>query len=406
VNILFIHGNYPAQFQSLARLTGADARHRVVFLTARADADRDPIPGVELRTFQRARDARPETHHYLHATEETVLNGQAVLRGVDALLQEGFRPDLVILHAGNGLGLFIKDLLPEAKLIGLFEWWFTPATSRWLFAEFPLDTQLKSQLRNLVIQQELLLCDAAVVPTAWQAAQFPAVWQPKLRVVFDGINTNFFQPPPPDLSRSLELDREEGGPPVRIEREHRLLSYATRGMEPVRGFPEFMAALPELLAADPLLQVVIAGRDRCAYSYPAPRPGGSWKQHCLEQLGPFPGRDRIHFTGLLTYAQYRQLLWRTDAHCSFSRPYLLSWSLFEALACATPLVVSDTSAIRSVVPEQSAMRVDLDDPESIRAGIRGRLDSKERVMEAQLSEIYSLETAVRGWNQMIKDLSG
>ncbi len=406
MNILFIHGNYPAQFQSLARLTGADARHRVVFLTARADADRDPIPGVELRTFQRARDARPETHHYLHATEETVLNGQAVLRGVDALLQEGFRPDLVILHAGNGLGLFIKDLLPEAKLIGLFEWWFTPATSRWLFAEFPLDTQLKSQLRNLVIQQELLLCDAAVVPTAWQAAQFPAVWQPKLRVVFDGINTNFFQPPPPDLSRSLELDREEGGPPVRIEREHRLLSYATRGMEPVRGFPEFMAALPELLAADPLLQVVIAGRDRCAYSYPAPRPGGSWKQHCLEQLGPFPGRDRIHFTGLLTYAQYRQLLWRTDAHCSFSRPYLLSWSLFEALACATPLVVSDTSAIRSVVPEQSAMRVDLDDPESIRAGIRGRLDSKERVMEAQLSEIYSLETAVRGWNQMIKDLSG
>ena len=223
-----------------------------------ADATNDPIPGVEIRQFQKARDPRPETHHYLHASEEAMLNGQAVLRGVDQLLQEGFRPDLVITHAGNGLGLFIKDVLPQAKLIGLFEWWFTAATSRWLFADFPLDTQLKSELRNLVIQQELLLCDAAVVPTAWQAQQLPAVWQPKLRVVFDGINTAFFQPPLPNLSRALQLDREEGGPPVQIEPEHRLLSYATRGMEPVRGFPQFMAALPNLLANDPQLQVVIA----------------------------------------------------------------------------------------------------------------------------------------------------
>ncbi len=406
MNILFIHSNYPAQFRGLARLTGADARHQVVFLTARADAASDPIPGVELHTFQRARDPRPETHHYLHATEETVLKGQAVLRGIHALLQEGFRPDLVILHAGNGLGLFIKDLLPKAKLIGLFEWWFSPATSRWLFAKFPLDTQLKNQLRNLVIQQELLLCDAGVVPTAWQAAQFPAVWQPKLRVVFDGINTAFFQPPPPDLSRSLELDREEGGAPVRIEPEHRLLSYATRGMEPVRGFPEFMAALPELLAADPHLQVVIAGRDRCAYSYPAPRPDGSWKQHCLEQLGAFPGRDRVHFTGLLTYAQYRQLLWRTDAHCSFSRPYVLSWSLFEALACATPLVLSDTQAIRSAAPEQSAVWVNLDNLESIKTGIKTCFNNEAWGIEPQFDETCSLAKSIEGWNQVIKEISG
>jgi glycosyltransferase involved in cell wall biosynthesis len=407
VNILFIHGNYPAQFQSLARLTGADARHRVVFLTARADAASDPIPGVEIRQFQKARDPRPETHHYLHASEEAVLNGQAVLRGVDQLLQEGFRPDLVITHAGNGLGLFIKDVLPQANLIGLFEWWFTAATSRWLFADFPLDTQLKSELRNLVIQQELLLCDAAVVPTAWQAQQFPAVWQPKLRVVFDGINTAFFQPPPPDLSRALQLDREDGGPPVQIEPEHRLLSYATRGMEPVRGFPQFMAALPNLLANDPQLQVVIAGRDRCAYSYQAPRPDGSWKQHCLEQLGDFQGRDRVHFTGLLTYAQYRQLLWRTDAHCSFSRPYVLSWSLYEALACGTPLVVSESAAYRSAIPQEAAaVWVDLDDPGSISRGIRSGLNTNINRDASTLQNIFSLDECVKGWNAVIQEISG
>jgi glycosyltransferase involved in cell wall biosynthesis len=407
VNILFIHGNYPAQFQSLARLTGADARHRVVFLTARAGASSDPIPGVEIRQFQRAREPRPETHHYLHATEEAVLNGQAVLRSVDQLLQEGFQPDLVITHGGTGLGLFIKDLLPQAKLIGLFEWWCKPETSRWLFAEFPFDTQLKSELTNLVIQQELLHCDTAVVPTAWQAQQFPAVWQPKLRVVFDGINTDFFQPPPLELSRSLQLNCEDGAPPVLIKPEHTLLSYATRGMEPVRGFPEFMNALPELLAEDPQLQVVIAGRDRCAYSYTAPRPDGSWKQHCLEQLGDFEGRERIHFTGLLSYAQYRELLWRTDAHCSFSRPYVLSWSLFEALACATPLVLSESDAYRSAVPETTdAAWVNLDEPRSISGGIRQQLNRTTRSDASQIHKKFSVQESVRGWNAVVKEISG
>jgi len=396
VNILFIHGNYPGQFRNLARLTGSDARHHVVFLTARADATNDPIPGIEVRHFKRAREPHPETHHYLHASEEAVLNGQAVLRGVAELVQEGFRPDLVISHAGNGLGLFIKDLLPQTRLIGLFEWWFTAETSRWLFAEFPLNTQLRIQLRNLMIQQELLLCDAAVVPTDWQAQQFPEVWQSKLRVVFDGINTAFFQPPPPDLNRSLQLECEQGRPPVSIWPEQRLLSYATRGMEPLRGFPQFMAALPDLLAEDPQLHVVIAGRDRCAYSYRAPRADGSWKEHCLKQLGDCEGRERIHFTGLLSYSQYRGLLWRTDCHCSFSRPYVPSWSLFEALACGAPLVVNESSAHRIAIPQEAATWVDLDDPDAVAAGIRQQLHRSPNTRRCMLPKELTLEQCAAG----------
>lgn len=115
-------------------------------------------------------------------------------------------------------------------MIGLFEWWFNAATSRWLFAEFPLDTLLKVQLCNLVIQQELMLCDAAVVPTEWQAQQFNEIWRSKLRVVFDGIDTSFFPPPPAGMARFLTLEQKNGGPLLEIRPEHRLLSYATRGM--------------------------------------------------------------------------------------------------------------------------------------------------------------------------------
>ena len=246
-----------------------------------------------------------------------------------------------------------------------------------------------------------------MVPTAWQAQQFPAVWQSKLRVVFDGINTAFFTPPPQGLSRSVQLQSLDGRSTVEINAEQRLLTYATRGMEPLRGFPQFMQSLARLLAEDPQLQVVIAGSDKVAYSYPAPRADGSWKQHCLEALGDVPGRDRIQFAGLLSYEHYRQLLWRTDCHCSFSRPYVLSWSLFEALACGAPLVVNNSPAYRSAIPEEAeAIWVDLDHQESIIDGIQQRLKERAINRSAKLDKKLWLDESVKSWNAVINEISG
>ena len=123
-------------------------------------------------------------------------------------------------------------------------------------------------------------------------------------------------------------------------------------------------------------------------------------------MGNFEGRERIHFTGLLTYAQYRQLLWRTDAHCSFSRPYLLSWSLFEALACAAPLVVSESTAYRSAVPADKPIWVNLDEPNSISSGVRKRLNNMATPENCWLNPAFSMEESVKGWNEVIKEISG
>jgi len=79
-------------------------------------------------------------------------------------------------------------------------------------------------------------------------------------------------------------------------------------MEPLRGFPEFLRAAGSLLQDFDDLQVVIAGADRQPYSYPAPSHGGSWKGHQLEELGAVAGEDRLHFTGLLSNEDYRNLL--------------------------------------------------------------------------------------------------
>ena len=98
--------------------------------------------------------------------------------------------------------------------------------------------------------------------------------------------------------------------------------------------------------------VVIAGADRCAYSYTAPDHEGSWKKHLLAKLGSFEGRERIHFTGLLTYNDYRNLLWRSNLHCYFTRPYVTSWSLFEAAACGARLAVNKSPATSGITEKE------------------------------------------------------
>ena len=47
--------------------------------------------------------------------------------------------------------------------------------------------------------------------------------------------------------------------------KHEVLTYVSRGLEPYRGFPEFMQAVEKLLKKRPNLQVVIAGENRVCY---------------------------------------------------------------------------------------------------------------------------------------------
>jgi len=403
MDFLFIHGNYPAQFRHLAALLARDVNHRVVFLTARQDAAKEALPGLEIQTFSCHRSANPQTHHYLQASEDAVLQGQAVLREIANLMEKGLQPQVVVTHAGMGLGLFIKDLLPQALHVGYFEWYFQPNTTRHLMATYDLDARLKTGLRNLPILQELERCDLAVVPTAWQKNQFPAAYHSKLNVIFDGVDTTFFHPKPAQLdleSSDLTLHNRESGEPFVIGAGQKLLSYATRGMEPLRGFPEFIRALPQLLQTFADLQVVVAGADRRAYSYDAPSHAGSWKEHLLAELGNFEGRERVYFTGLLTYNDYRNLLWRSTLHCYFTRPYVTSWSLFEAAACGARLAVNASPATRGIAEDNSVLWLDLDAEGGISGSLRQGLEDKQRP-RAQIQPGYELTTSLQQWETLL-----
>lgn len=403
MTVLFIHGNYPGQFRALAAELAARGTP-VVFLAHPDTGQGWELSGVEVRRFAPHRAVGEGGHSYLHSSEQAVLEGQAVLRAVAGLLEEGLRPERVVFHGGLGYGLFLRSLLPGVPLIGYFEWYYRPETSRALLPVWDLDQQLRAELFNLPTLSEWHACDAAVTATDWQRQQFPAPLAQAMHVIHEGIPTAFFQPAEPPLG-AVRLVGDLGA--VELGAADLVLTYATRGMEPLRGFPEFLRAVPALLQRFPRLQVVMAGDDRVAYSYGAPSHGGSWKRHVLAELGDFPGRERLHFPGSLPYSAYRQLLQRSDLHCYLSRPFVPSWSLLEALACGCRLAINAGPAT-AIAAEAAFRQLDLEDPEGLAPALGEALAAIElqglsrRGRVSLLPAGLELEPCLRQWLALLQ----
>ena len=77
MRILFVHSNFPGQYQKLAPALARDPVNRVVFATQEAHGS---IPGVEKRLYAPMRQPRADIHHYVRPLEQAVLNGQALYR--------------------------------------------------------------------------------------------------------------------------------------------------------------------------------------------------------------------------------------------------------------------------------------------------------------------------------------
>ena len=241
------------------------------------------------------------------------------------------------------------------------EWYFHPETAKYLYSDFDLNDSLSIQTRNWPILQELIESDVVISPTSWQRQQFPRPWRDQIKVIFDGVNTNLFCPPEYRSRSCLCLKSGTNGVVIEIPDSVPLLTYATRGMEPLRGFPEFMRAAAFAQQRLPNLHIVVAGDDRTAYSYRSKHESGSWKHQMLEELKEHLDLTRLHFPGLVNYGELQQLFQRSDLHCYFTRPYVISWGLFQAAACGTPILLNRFPGVENVFQDlQRVNFVDLD----------------------------------------------
>lgn len=400
MNLLFIHGNFPGQFKDISPELASRVNGKTYFLSLSDNPQNIVLPRVQFRQFKLHRDVRSETHAYVQATELAVLKGQAVLRALDQLhKQEGFIPDVVICHGGMGFGLFVKSLLPSVRLISYLEWYFTPSNSRELILNPTIDDFCRLECRNIPILQELAQADQLVCPTRWQRDQFPGFIKDRIQVVFDGVDIDFFSPGLPADPFVLKADSDA---PLQFTSDQLLLTYGTRGMEPLRGFPEFMRAAAAAQHAFPHLQVVVFGNDRAAYGYPSPHESGSWKQYMLDELAGQLDLARLHFTGLLNYGELVKLFRRSDLHCYFTRPYVVSWGVFQAAACGTRLLVNDFPGIDEVFDgKPSFAPVDLDNQEQINLSVLAGLSDLKQLHPVCLPSSLSLSSCILKWIELV-----
>jgi len=253
-------------------------------------------------------------------------------------------PDIVYGHSGWGLPLFGKEAWPAAKLVCLFEWYYRAHGSDADFdpaQPLSVDDELRIRIKNSPILIDLDSCDWGVSPTYWQHRQLPLEFQPKISVIHDGIDTDFVKPDPDAklVLPAVGLDLSDAA---------EIVTYVARGMEPYRGFPQFIEAARLITEARPGCHVVIVGADRVAYGRSLPN-GKTYKQEMLEKVPLDQGR--VHFTGLLPKADYLKVLQASSAHVYLTRPFVLSWSMLEAMAAGCAVVASDTPPVVEVVTD-------------------------------------------------------
>ncbi len=356
MRILFLHPNFPAQFRHLASVLGQDSSNQVVFATNRREGQ---IAGVNKVFYEKSRTARPETHHYVRPLENAVLEGQGVYRVAQKLKEQGFRPDIVYGHSGWGPTLFMKDIFPQATLLCYFEWFYRAYGSDASFdPSDPInaDDEARIRIKNAPILLDLVSCDRGLSPTNWQRQQFPIEFHDKIKVHHDGIDTSYFVP---KSEAKLVLSRIN----LDLSGVDEIVTYVARGMEPYRGFPQFIEAIALLQAKRPQCHVVIVGKDRVAYGKSLP-DGKTYKQVMLEK---FPlDLDRVHFTDLLPYSEYLQVLQASSVHIYLTRPFVLSWSMLEALSAGCLIVASDTAPVTEVIEDGvNGLLVDFFNPQQI-----------------------------------------
>jgi len=365
MQILFLHDNFPAQFGYIGNYL-AENDWDVWFGTQRAGASHR---NMKTFNYKPHRNVTKEIHPYVANFERAALSGQAVARSALSLQSKGLNPDIVVAHSGWGPGIYAKDIWPNARYVGYFEWYYRRNAPDVTFiddVDNDLDKQLRTRSRNASIMMDLASCDLAICPTQFQKDQFPHCFASKMRVLHDGINTEIYQP---DRRVKLKL------PDLDLSHVDEIITYVARGMEPYRGFPEFMCALEIIQKKRPQTHAVIVGEDRVAYGKPLPE-GQSFKKKMLEELDL--DMSRTHFTGLLARDHYKMVLQASTVHTYLTIPFVLSWSMMEAMSAGCAMVCSDSAPVREMMSDgRHGLLTDMTEPALVAEKVIQLLDNPD-----------------------------
>ncbi len=404
MHVLYVHQNFPAQFGHIARHLAARLGWRSTFVS---ETPGGMVDGIEKIQYAIGGGATKTTHFCSRTFENAVWHTDGVYQALRArrVADPSFKPDLIVGHSGFGSTLFLPELFPNTPIINLFEYYYIGhgADSDMEFRRdlpwrAPEIKFLRSRCRNAMILLDLQNADAAYTPTQFQHSRFPAEYQGKLRTIFDGVDRAVYHGHGETLRRAGSKRTIAG---VEVAVSTRVVTYVSRGFESMRGFDVFLKTAKRIYEEYPDVIFIVVGTDRMAYGGDETHvaPHSTFKEWALAQEAY--DLSKFRFVGRIAPLELGKLLASTDLHIYLTVPFVLSWSLMDALSCGAVVLGSDTAPVREMISDgENGLLADFFSPEDLAKKAVGVLRDPGayrplgRRAEQSITERYSLEAVL------------
>ena len=397
MNILYIHQGFPGQYQHIVKTLGERDNIRQIALGTQP-SNIDLGNDAQYFLYQLKRGNTDNIHPLALEFESKAIRGEACANAALQLKNNGFTPDLICAHPGWGESLFLRAIWPNSPILLYQEFYYQCEGFDLNFdpeiqPPHNLEATQKSILKNSCVLTSLEDSDWNVCPTQFQRSSFPAHWQKSISTIHDGIDTTRAKP----NNKAKPFALPDGSI---IQPGDKLVTFVNRTLEPYRGYHTFIRAIPELQRLCPEAKIVLVG-DTKGVSYGSACPDGEWKDHFLKEIEGQYNQANVYFAGNLPYQDYLHLLQLSQAHVYLTYPFVLSWSLMEAMSTQCAIVGSNTAPVQEVITHgKNGLLVDFFDHHAVAEAVSELLNNRElaetlgKQARATILKDYSLEQCV------------
>jgi glycosyltransferase involved in cell wall biosynthesis len=403
MHILYVHQNFPAQFGHIAHHLVRKLGWKCSFISQTPPGN---VNGIEKIQYKITGGATKANHFCTRTFENAVWHCDGVFKALHA--RKDLKPDLIVGHSGFGSTLFLRELYPNTPIVNFFEYYYRahdPDSDMDFRKDLDWKVEpikyLRSRCRNAMILLDLQNCEAAYTPTEFQKSRFPEEYLPKLQVIFDGVERAVYHGHEETLRPALErrAPRQIGG--VKIPAKTRVVTYVSRGFESMRGFDIFMRSARLIAQRFPDVVFLIIGTDRIAYGGDESHIEGqkTFKEWVLSRE-EFD-LSRFFFLGRVPPEELARILASTDLHIYLTVPFVLSWSMMDAMSCGAVVLASSTSPVKEMIRDgENGLLADFFNVEEFAdKAVRALQDPAAhrplgRAAEKMIADQYSLEAVL------------
>jgi len=376
MKILFIHQNFPGQYRHLIKYFSMQPDCEVVGIGSGVNIPvSQGIPNVRIHNYDPIVPPHHKTHHYIRGFEAHVRRGQSVARKALEIKKNGFEPDIVCVHPGWGEGLYIKDIFQNSKIISFCEFYYSAYNSDLDFENsqnISIDKKLSIRTRNATLLISIMASDLCMSPTYWQKSLYPKEIQNKISVIHDGIDTNTIRPIE-NFEYYLESQK------LLLKQSDEIVTFVSRNLEPYRGFHVFAKALPLIQNLRPNAHILIVGENGVSYGA-QPSKGTTYRELFMQPVLDQLDMSKIHFLGRVSRESLTKLFQLSGVHVYLTYPFVLSWSMLEAMSAGCLVVGSNTPPVEEVIEHgENGLLVDFFSPEEIAQSVNKVFSHPDRM---------------------------